>query len=160
MNGTEPAVSEHSTPSERWNDPDEDREERRASRGGSNLARSRIGGVGGKGAATGPKTFTPRVIVNEGPDNDSPVVGGGTGFTFGKSQTETTLFDQEDGTATAVEGEETRNLSWAQRNMNSVVESNKEGPWWTQKEHLMDDEERRPDHPDYDPSTVHIPKAE
>lgn len=35
-------------------------------------------------------------------------------------------------------GTETVNLTIAQRNMMSVVEDNKDGPWFTQKEHLRD----------------------
>ena len=44
--------------------------------------------------------------------------------------------------------------------MNNVVEANKDGPWYMHKEHMMDEMERRPDHPDYDPSTLHIPMSE
>lgn len=42
--------------------------------------------------------------------------------------------------------------------MNSVIEENKDGPWFTQPDHIKDAEERRPDHQDYDPSTLHIPQ--
>jgi len=44
--------------------------------------------------------------------------------------------------------------------MIDVVEANKNGPWYTHAEHIVDAEMRRPDHADYDPSTLHIPKAE
>ena len=44
--------------------------------------------------------------------------------------------------------------------MNTVVENNKDGPWYTQPEHIKDDQERRPDHSDYDPSTLFIPHDE
>lgn len=44
--------------------------------------------------------------------------------------------------------------------MNAVVEETKNGPWFTQPEHITDSMERRPDHPDYDPSTVFIPEIE
>lgn len=44
--------------------------------------------------------------------------------------------------------------------MASVVESNKEGPWFTQKEHVMDSQQRRPDHAEYDPSTVYVSESE
>jgi len=72
-----------------------------------------------------------------------------------KSVTETQMIDfmEEDG-----EGEEPgeqKGLAW--QNMNSTVEGNKEGPWYTQPAHMVDENERRPDHPDYDPSTLHIP---
>ena len=50
--------------------------------------------------------------------------------------------------------------SWAWHNMNSVVEQNKDGPWYTQPDYIMDEKEQRPDHPDYDPSTIHIPEPE
>lgn len=75
--------------------------------------------------------------------------------------TETPLIERhgEDG----VEGEEgelkeSRGIAW--ENMNSVVQNNKEGPWYTQADSIRDAEERRPDDPDYDPSTIHIPKPE
>lgn len=41
--------------------------------------------------------------------------------------------------------------------MNSVVEENALGPWYMHKDSMMDEMERKPDHPDYDPSTLHIP---
>lgn len=44
--------------------------------------------------------------------------------------------------------------------MSAVVENNKAGPWFTQKDHVKDSEERSPGDPDYDPSTVFIPQAE
>ena len=76
---------------------------------------------------------------------------------IGKSMTETQVLDYERGSEEEEENGPRANQSIAWRNMNSVVESNKEGPWFTQKEHIMDSQERRPDHPDYDPSTIHIP---
>ena len=74
--------------------------------------------------------------------------------------TETQVLNYERGSEGEEENGPGANQSIAWRNMNSVVESNKEGPWFTQKEHIMDSQERRPDHPDYDPSTIHIPQAE
>jgi DNA mismatch repair protein MSH6 len=44
--------------------------------------------------------------------------------------------------------------------MNTVVEETKNGPWFTQPEHITDAMERRPDDPNYDPSTVFIPEIE
>lgn len=44
--------------------------------------------------------------------------------------------------------------------MNAVVEQFKDGPWYTQKDNILDSEQRRPDDPDYDPSTLYIPKSE
>jgi len=44
--------------------------------------------------------------------------------------------------------------------MSIVVEENKEGPWFTQKEHLKDGAGRSITNPDYDPSTVYIPQIE
>lgn len=44
--------------------------------------------------------------------------------------------------------------------MNTCVNDNKEGPDFTHKDHLMDAEQRRPGDPDYDPSTLFIPKSE
>ena len=58
------------------------------------------------------------------------------------------------------DGEEVDWRGWAWNNMNNTVEQNKEGPWYMREEHIMDEMERRPDHPDYDPTTLHIPKAE
>ena len=49
---------------------------------------------------------------------------------------------------------------WAWHNMNAVVEMNKEGPWFTQKQNVKDADGRRPDHEDYDPSTLLIPQSE
>lgn len=75
--------------------------------------------------------------------------------------TETPLIERhgEDG-GEGEEGElkESRGIAW--ENMNSVVQNNKEGPWYTQADSIRDAEERRPDDPDYDPSTIHIPKPE
>ena len=58
----------------------------------------------------------------------------------------------------AGEAKQWRGIAW--ENMNSVVTANKDGPWYMHPEHIMDEDERRPDHPDYDPSTIHIPGAE
>jgi len=44
--------------------------------------------------------------------------------------------------------------------MLSHVQSTKEGPWFTHPEHVIDDQKRRPDDPNYDPSTLYIPKEE
>ena len=41
--------------------------------------------------------------------------------------------------------------------MQAIVEQNKDGPWFTHPDVVMDAAERRPDHPDYDPSTLFIP---
>lgn len=49
---------------------------------------------------------------------------------------------------------------WRRRNAQRAVEKSKYGPWFTHDEHLMDAEERRPDHADYDPSTLFIPESE
>ena len=83
----------------------------------------------------------------------------------GKSMTETAVIDagdmneamDENGNAGAAP------TSWkelAHHNMLAVVNSNKDGPWYTQSENVKDAEERTKDHPDYDPSTLHIPPAE
>ena len=41
-----------------------------------------------------------------------------------------------------------------------TISQTKDGPWWTQADHILDGEKRRPEHTDYDPSTVFIPKTE
>lgn len=53
-----------------------------------------------------------------------------------------------------------QNMSHAWRNMHAVVEENKEGPKFTQADYVKDLDQRRPDDPDYDPSTLYIPAAE
>lgn len=47
---------------------------------------------------------------------------------------------------------------WRKKNAERFVESTKNGPWFTHEEHIMDAEERRPTDPNYDPSTIFIPK--
>jgi DNA mismatch repair protein MSH6 len=44
--------------------------------------------------------------------------------------------------------------------MIAVLEMTKDGPWWTHKEYIKDSEGRRPDHPDYDSTTLFIPPEE
>ena len=44
--------------------------------------------------------------------------------------------------------------------MIAVLEMTKDGPWWTHKEYIKDGEGRRPDHPDYDSTTLFIPQEE
>ena len=44
--------------------------------------------------------------------------------------------------------------------MRDLVDLNKDGPWFTQKEYIKDAEGRRPEEPDYDPSTLYIPKSD
>ena len=47
--------------------------------------------------------------------------------------------------------------SWVNHNTQAVIQNMKEGPWFTQQEFVKDELERRPDHPDYDPSSLFIP---
>lgn len=59
------------------------------------------------------------------------------------------------------EGDEQMSMKeWVHMNAMRVIDQNKEGPWFMHSAHIMDEMERRPDHPDYDPSTLHIPKQE
>ena len=50
--------------------------------------------------------------------------------------------------------------NWRRRNAARQIELDKKGPWFTHAEHILDAEERKPDDPDYDPSTLFIPKSE
>lgn len=51
-------------------------------------------------------------------------------------------------------------LDLPQLRRNEYIEEVKEGPYFTQKEHVKDANGRRPDEPDYDPSTLFIDKAD
>ena len=82
---------------------------------------------------------------------------------IGKSQTENYPMvrenaDEDEGVV--AEDVPTDPKEWAKYNMRSVVEHQKDGPWWTQADFVKDEQERRPDDPDYDPTTLHIPETE
>lgn len=49
-----------------------------------------------------------------------------------------------------------KSIAW--RNMNFCVTENKDGPEFTHKDKLMDANQRKPDDPNYDPSTLYIPE--
>lgn len=48
----------------------------------------------------------------------------------------------------------------AKRHMHSLVEEVKDGPWFTQPEYIRDGDGRRPDDPNYDPTTLDVPKSD
>jgi DNA mismatch repair protein MSH6 len=48
----------------------------------------------------------------------------------------------------------------AKKNMYNLVDEVKDGPWFTQPEYMRDGEGRRPDDPNYDPTTLEIPEQD
>lgn len=48
----------------------------------------------------------------------------------------------------------------AKRNVHALIDEVKEGPWFTHPDFVTDGEGRRPDHPEYDPTTLMIPKED
>ena len=46
------------------------------------------------------------------------------------------------------------------RRAQEVISLNKDGPFFTHPDIIMDDQKRRPDHPDYDPNTLYVPDHE
>jgi DNA mismatch repair protein MSH6 len=44
--------------------------------------------------------------------------------------------------------------------MYSLVDEVKDGPWFTQPEYILDKQGRRPDEPNYDPTTIFIPEKD
>lgn len=83
---------------------------------------------------------------------------------IGKSQTENYPMERENNAdedeGVVAEDVPTDPKEWAKYNMRSVVEHQKDGPWWTQTDFVRDEQERRPDDPDYDATTLHIPDTE
>lgn len=51
-------------------------------------------------------------------------------------------------------------MSEAKRNVSALVDEVKEGPWFTHPESIRDALGRRPDDPNYDPSTLLIPEED
>ena len=70
--------------------------------------------------------------------------------------------EEEKGAATHDEAEviDTIGFSDAKKNMYNLVDEVKDGPWFTQSEYIRDAESRRPDDPNYDPSTLEIPEQD
>lgn len=44
--------------------------------------------------------------------------------------------------------------------MYALVDEVKDGPWFTHSDFLRDAEQRRPDDPNYDPTTLYVPEEE
>ena len=70
--------------------------------------------------------------------------------------------EEEKGAATHDEAEviDSNGFSDAKKNMYNLVDEVKDGPWFTQSEYIRDAESRRPDDPNYDPSTLEIPEQD
>jgi len=75
----------------------------------------------------------------------------------GIAKAESKVFNEE---AEPEEETKGRRAGLAYENMLSVIEMTKDGPWWTHKEYVKDAEERRPENPDYDQSSLFIPPEE
>jgi DNA mismatch repair protein MSH6 len=48
-------------------------------------------------------------------------------------------------------------MSEAKRNMYEFVDEVKDGPWFTHADYIRDGQGRRPEDPNYDPTTIEIP---